>query len=113
VSDDDEGIELGEPDELPVYNQSMSVIEELKSHVRKLEAERDSEIQARIYAEKLLMNEPCTVKEHTGLIARHAALVEAVIGCRDISHGILKGILDMSKIQDIDRILKAALAEVK
>ena len=52
MSDDDEDIELGEPDELIVYNQSMSVIAELKSRVRELDAELKAEKLSKSAMEK-------------------------------------------------------------
>ena len=80
MSDDDEDIELGEPDELIVYNQSMSVIAELKSRVRELEAERDLLRKDN----ETLLNHATEMAKALGkerddslrLRTRHAALVE-------------------------------------
>ena len=47
------------------------------------------------------------------LRARHAALVEKVQPIYEMVFSILQGKADMSKIQDIERGLKAALAEVE
>jgi hypothetical protein len=109
VSDDDELIELGEPDEIPVYNQSMNVIAELKSRVRELEAERDR-LKAEVNRQKRLdLSGECD-----RLRARHAALVEAFEQAEG-EHPLSCEYADDARYTWPDRwaIIKAALAEVK
>ena len=51
----------------------------LRARNAELEAEAKREIEARIYAEKLLMNEPCTVDSHKQLEAEVARLRKEII----------------------------------
>ena len=111
MSDDDEDIELGEPDELIVYNQSMSVIAELKSRVRELDAELKAEKLSKS-ANAALVHEKNL--ELTQLRSRHAALVVAFEQAEG-EHPLSCEYADDARYTWPDRwvIIKAALAEVK
>ena len=50
--------------------------EALEAELARVRVLYAKEVNARIYAEKLLMNEPCTVQGHAELEAKLAALVE-------------------------------------
>jgi len=113
MSDDDEDIELGEPDELIVYNQSMSVIAELKSRVRELDAELKAEKLSKS-ANAALVHEKNL--ELTQLRARHAALVgevERIIGRIEFTENYPSKKDRLESILDAAKRLKAALEELK
>jgi hypothetical protein len=116
MSDDYEPLNLGEPDELPVYNQAMNVIAELKSRVRELEAERDrlkyvfeKEMDHSKFLAELVQHlygdgwENLTIHEAKKLRTRHAVLVEAAKGALHF----------VPFVSGYYKALEAALAEVK
>jgi predicted nuclease with TOPRIM domain len=85
------------------YFYSAAEYEQLESRVRELEVEISA-----------LTNTITLVREDFNTLrARHAALVEKVKEIYNMVFFILQGKADMSTIQDIERGLKAALAEVK
>jgi len=52
-----------------LYEAEYRRIKQLEADLVSVTAERDKEIDARIYAEKLLANEPCTIESHKTLEA--------------------------------------------
>ena len=66
-----------------ITTEDQNEINRLESRVHELEAELvrvrvlyAEEVEARIYAEKLLMNEPCTVKAHKALESENDKISE-------------------------------------